>query len=67
MAFAKGKHTMKVKNLTIGKIREICKNSKRCGECPLREIGVLCLGLRNMTDNLLEKNVKLKKPKEKKT
>ena len=25
---------MKVKNLTIGKIREICKNSKRCGECP---------------------------------
>ena len=23
---------MKVKNLTIGKIREICKNSKRCGE-----------------------------------
>lgn len=56
---------MKVKNLTIGKIRETCKNSKRCGECPLREIGVLCLGLRNMTDNLLEKNVKLKKPKEK--
>lgn len=55
---------MKIKNLTIGKIKDICKstNLKQCrkGNCPLFDHQWCCLGLRNMTTKELESNILIK-------
>ena len=60
---------MKIKNLTIGKIKEICKshNLKACREnkCPLHEHQWCCLGLRNMTKEELESEITIKQPQRK--
>lgn len=57
---------MKLKNLTIGKIKEICKSKKGCPKtCPLKEHQWCCLGLRNMTTKELESEITIKQPKRK--
>ena len=52
---------MKLKNLTIQKIKDICKshNLKACKEkkCPLYNHAWCCLGLRNMTEKELESEI----------
>ena len=52
---------MKLKDLTIGRIKEICKstNLKQCkkNDCPLAEHQWCCLGLRNMTKQELESEI----------
>ena len=53
---------MKVKNLTIGKIKDICKKHRHCKECPLTNIKWACLGLRNMTTKELESEITIKQP-----
>ena len=50
---------MKIKNLTIAKINEICRKHK-CKECPLINHTWLCLGTKNMTKKELETDIKLK-------
>lgn len=59
------KHLMKVKNLTIGKIKDTCKKHKHCKECPLTDIKWACLGLKNLTEKELEKDLIIKQPKRK--
>lgn len=55
---------MKIKNLTIGKIKEICKSKKRCPKtCPLKDHQWCCLGLRNMTIKELESEITIEQPK----
>lgn len=56
---------MKVKNLTIGKIKDICKNHRHCKECPLTDIKWACLGLKNLTEKELEKELVIKQPQRK--
>ena len=56
---------MKVKNLTIGKIKDICKKHRHCKECPLTNIKWACLGLRNMTTKELESEITIKQPQRK--
>ena len=57
---------MKVKNLTIGKIKEICKSKKGCPKtCPLKDHQWCCLGLRNMTTKELESEITIKPPQRK--
>lgn len=56
---------MKVKNLTIGKIKDVCKKHKHCKECPLTDIKWACLGLKNLTEKELEKELVIKQPKRK--
>lgn len=56
---------MKLKNLTIGKIKEICKSTPRKSacykrKCPLSGHEWCCLGLRNMTKEELESEIKIK-------
>lgn len=52
---------MKIKNLTIQKIKDICKNTSlaQCqkSNCPLYDHQWVCLGLRNMTNKELETNI----------
>ena len=57
---------MKLKNLTIGKIKEICKSKKGCPKtCPLKDHQWCCLGLRNMTTKELENEITIKQPQRK--
>lgn len=57
---------MKLKNLTIGKIKEICKSKKGCPKtCPLKDHQWCCLGLRNMTIKELECEITIKPPQRK--
>ena len=57
---------MKLKNLTIGKIKEICKSKRACPKtCPLKEHQWCCLGLRNMTIKELESEITIKQPQRK--
>lgn len=57
---------MKLKNLTIGKIKEICKSKKGCPKtCPLKNHQWCCLGLRNMTAKELESEITIKPPQRK--
>lgn len=57
---------MKLKNLTIGKIKEICKSKRACPKtCPLKDHQWCCLGLRNMTIKELESEITIKQPKRK--
>lgn len=56
----------KLKNLTIEKIKEICKSKKGCPKtCPLKDHRWCCLGLRNMTKQELESEITIKQPKRK--
>ena len=49
---------MKLKNLTIEKIKEICKSKKGCPKtCPLKDHRWYCAGLRNMTTKELESEI----------
>lgn len=59
------KHLMKIKNLTIGKIKDICKKHKHCKECPLTDIKWACLGLKNLTEKEIEKELVIKQPQRK--
>ena len=57
---------MKLKNLTIRKIKEICKSKKGCPKtCPLKDHQWCCLGLRNMTIKELESEITIKQPQRK--
>ena len=57
---------MKLKNLTIGKIKEICKSKRACPKtCPLKDHQWCCLGLRNMTTKELESEITIKHPQRK--
>ena len=57
---------MKIKNLTIGKIKEICKSKRACPKtCPLKDHQWCCLGLRNMTTIELESEIVITKPERK--
>lgn len=57
---------MKLKNLTIGKIKEICKSKRACPKtCPLKDHQWCCLGLRNMTTKELESEITIKQPQRK--
>ena len=57
---------MKLKNLTVGKIKEICKSKKSCPKtCPLKDHQWCCLGLRNMTIKELESEITIKQPQRK--
>lgn len=57
---------MKLKNLTIEKIKEICKYKKGCPKtCPLKDHRWCCLGLRNMTNKELESEITIKQPERK--
>ena len=57
---------MKLKNLTIGKIKEICKSKKGCPKtCPLKDHQWCCLGLMNMTTKELESEITIKQPQRK--
>lgn len=57
---------MKLKNLTVGKIKEICKSKKGCPKtCPLKDHQWCCLGLRNMTTKELESEITIKQPQRK--
>ena len=53
--------TKKIRDLTIGEIKATCKTKKVCHkDCPLYNHKWLCLGLRNMTEKELNKEVVIK-------
>ncbi len=53
--------TKKIRDLTIGEIKAICKTKKVCHkDCPLYNHKWLCLGLRNMTEKELNRKVEIK-------
>lgn len=61
----KGNKNMKIEELTIRDIKTICKNTKKnyCfnGNCPLYEHQWCCLGLRNMTEKEMKKEIDYKR------
>lgn len=45
---------MKVKNLTLGQLKEICETHEKCRECPLNGSGVCSLAVPLLDDKDLE-------------
>ena len=51
---------IKISDLTVRDIKRICKRRKRCYMCPLEKHQWLCLGLKNMKESELKKEVEVK-------
>ena len=54
----------KVKELTIQDVKWICKKHPQCRNCPLKSIGWLCLGLKNMDSGTMNKVVEINETKD---
>lgn len=56
---------MKLKNLTIGKIKEICTINEECAKCPLNGKGLCSIAIPLRNTQILEEEIFLKQPKRK--
>ena len=53
---------MKLKNLTIGRLKEICKTQEKCHDCPLLGCNVCSLAIQ-LGDNSLETEIIFQVPR----
>lgn len=56
---------MKLKNLTIGKLKEICTINEECAKCPLNGKGLCSIAIPLRNTQILEEEIFLKQPKRK--